>query len=272
LAAAKVFARAGFFTYAAVRTLESVGARELEEWGVGNSLLLHVIKMDVTDEVNVREAAREIGQEVGRVDVLINNAGFGYFGPVEEFAIEEIKSQYEVNVFGAVRVTQAVLPLMRPQESGLIINISSISGLMSLPFSGVYASSKYALEALSDALRLEVAPFGIKVVLVEPGSFVTAFTANARFAAAFQKRSSPYGRILSRVSEKFAGGQIKRKPFSPLRPASAEKVAALLLKIAQTRNPQARYLIGRDAHFFLWLKRLLPSFLWDAALRRFYGW
>lgn len=276
----------GWQVFAGVRNLNGAGVEELKEFPAREGLPLEIMRLDVTDDKSVADAVGYVKERARRLDVLINNAGFGFFGPIEDFTVEEILQQYETNVFGMVRMIKAVVPLMRRPAlagqpgGGLIINISSISGLIALPFSGVYASSKYALEALSDALRLELAPFNIKVVLVEPGAFRTAFSRKEKWAAAFRQDLSPYRSLRPRLM----GGWDKRfKPrgwlglvrrfLSPvLKSRPPGEVVEVLWRIANNKNPRARYLVGRDAHFFLWLKKLLPSFLWDATLRKFYGW
>ena len=193
------------------------------------------ISLDVDDESSVQEAISRIIEKEGRIDVVVNCAGFGIAGAVEDTSIEEAKAQFETNFFGVLRVCQAVLPSMREKGSGLIINISSIAGLISVPFQGFYSASKFALEGLTEALRLEVSPFGIKVVLVEPGDFQTAFSANRRKVAR-SENSSAYRDHLARalsVSEKD-----ESKGHHPI------AIARLIERIIRNPSPKLRYSIG----------------------------
>ena len=135
-----------------------------------------MIKMDINDDDSIKNAIEYIIKEFGRIDVLINNAGYGIGGAIEDYTIEKVKEQFETNFFGQLRVCNSILPIMRNQQSGLIINISSIGGLLGLPFQGLYSATKFAIEGMTEALRMEVKEFGIKVVLVEPGDFKTSFT------------------------------------------------------------------------------------------------
>lgn len=193
------------------------------------------ISMDVDDEASVRQAISRVIKKEGRIDVVVNCAGFGIAGAVEDTSIEEAKAQFETNFFGVLRVCQAVLPNMRERGSGLIINISSIAGLISVPFQGFYSASKFALEGLTEALRLEVAPFGIRVVLVEPGDFQTRFSANRRKVAR-SENSSAYRERLAKalsISEKD-----ESKGHHPV------AIARLIERIIRKPSPKLRYSIG----------------------------
>lgn len=191
--------------------------------------------MDVDDEDSVRRAVGQVIEKEGRIDVVVNCAGFGIAGAVEDTSIEEAKAQFETNFFGVLRVCQAVLPIMREQGSGLIINISSIAGLISVPFQGFYSASKFALEGLTEALRLEVSPFGIRVVLVEPGDFQTGFAANRR-KVAHSDNTTAYGDRLAKalsVSEKD-----ESKGHHPI------AIARLIERIIRNPSPKLRYSVG----------------------------
>lgn len=270
----------GWQVFAGVRDLAGEGVEELRAFAVKEGLPLALVKLDVTDDKSVADAVVNVKEHAGRLDVLLNNAGFGYRGPLEEFTVEEIRQQYETNILGVVRLVKAAAPLLREQRKGLIVNISSLSGLLTLPFSGPYSSSKYALESLSDAWRLELAPFGIKVVLVEPGAFQTAFSQKEKWATGFKQDTSPYRFLRPRLLDGWDKrvtlpgwlGLARRFLAPVLAQRPPEEVVEVLWQIANNKNPHARYLVGRDAHFFLWLKKLLPTFLWDAALRRVYNW
>jgi len=220
-----------------------------------------MIPMDVTSEESVSKAVRFILEKEGRIDVLINNAGYGLAGAVEDTTYEEALQQFETNFFGAHRVIKHVLPSMRERKSGMIINISSIAGLIGLPFQPFYSASKFALEGLSEALMHEVKPFNIKVVLVEPGDLKTEFT--DRRTIAKLGLHSPYTeqmKITLAVAERD-----ERQGAPP------EEVARTIARIISSTNPKPRY---RTGPFYeklaVFLKRLLPErvFLW--AIRKYY--
>src|SRR5215831_3882159 len=168
-------ARAGFYTYATLRNLDK--SSKIIDIAQEDNLPLEVLQLDVTDDKSVKDVINTIAVKKKR-DVVVNNAGYGSVGAIEDFSIDEIKAQFETNFFGAIRIIQYVLPIMREQRSGVIVNISSIGGRIAFPFSPSYASTKFALEGLSEALQYEVEQFGIKVILVEPGIIKTNFFDN----------------------------------------------------------------------------------------------
>ncbi|HET7149190.1 MAG TPA: SDR family oxidoreductase [Candidatus Nitrosopolaris sp.] len=171
-----LFARNGILTYATMRDLNK--SELIEKVAEKEGLPLKVIRMDVNRDDSVAEAIQKILYEGRGIDILVNNAGFGLFGALEDLRIEDIKKQFETNVFGAIRTIQQVLPVMRNQRSGIIVNISSMSGYIGFPASSAYVSTKFALEGLSESLAYEVAPYSIKVVLIEPGVVNTNFVEN----------------------------------------------------------------------------------------------
>ena len=166
-------ARNGFLTYATMRNLNK--SENVKLAATKENLPLHIIQLDVNDDTSVKNAVQKILSETGRIDVLVNNAGYGLNGAFEDLAIDEIKAQYETNVFGLIRTTQAVLPTMRRQKSGVIVNISSAAGRFGYPGGSAYVSTKFAVEGLSESMSYELEPFGIKVVIVEPGVIRTNF-------------------------------------------------------------------------------------------------
>jgi NAD(P)-dependent dehydrogenase (short-subunit alcohol dehydrogenase family) len=186
---ALALARRGIHTFATMRepqkgdTIKGIAREE--------NLPLDVLGMDVDDGESVRKTVLKIVDKVHRIDILINNAGYGLFGALEDTAIEEIKEQFETNYFGAVRTIKAVLPTMREQKSGIIINISSIAGVVGIPGECVYSSSKFALEGLSESISYELQPYGIKVILIEPGVIKTNFVPNIRFPSIAEEKSKP---------------------------------------------------------------------------------
>ncbi len=239
-------AKAGFRVVASMRDLGRRGPLDQAAASVGQ---IDVRRLDVTDFASIPAFVEEVLRDHGRIDVLVNNAGFAMAGFAEDIKLEEIQRQFDTNFFGAVAMTQAVLPVMRRQKSGHIIMVSSIGGLCGAPSISSYEASKHALEGWSESLRLEINSVGIKVVLVEPGSFQTdIWTRGAVMGEKATKESSPnYHRSL-RMREAVRNIQ-KRDPIA---------VARLIARIAQDPNPTLRYLIGPDAHIQLWMKRLLP--------------
>jgi short-subunit dehydrogenase len=163
----------GYLTYATMRNIKK--SKEIERISIENNLQIKIIEMDVDKDDSVKNAIENIINENGQIDILVNNAGYGLFGALEDLALSEIKSQFETNVFGVIRVTQNVLPIMRRQRSGVIANISSISGLVGIPSQSVYVATKFAVEGLSESLSYELKPYGIKIILIEPGVINTEF-------------------------------------------------------------------------------------------------
>lgn len=209
------------------------------------------LEIDVTDDESVREAVRRIVDEEGRLDTAVNNAGIGVSGSVEDVPLEAARYQFEVNFFGTLRVCRAVLPPMRRRRFGLIVNISSIGGLMGLPFQSLYSASKFAVEGLTEALRLEVREFGIRVTLVEPGDFCTGFTDNRRKYSG-ESRDSPY-------AERFARTLSIVERDEQAAPAP-DRVAELVARLIRTEAPRVRYRVGTlDQRLGAAIKPLLPS-------------
>lgn len=215
--------------------------------------------MDVDDDASVAAGVRQVIEAAGRIDVLVNNAGIGVAGSVEDTSIEEAKRQLETNFFGVVRATQAVLPHMREQGHGKIVNVSSIGGLVSLPFQAFYSASKFAIEAFTEALRLELRPFGIQVCCIEPGDFRTAMTDKRIFTR--NADSEAYGEQMRTTIDAYAHDE--RNGADP------ELVARLIERIVAERNPKVRYLVGkRDQKAAALLKRVIPSTLFERFLAR----
>jgi short-subunit dehydrogenase len=173
-----LLARNGFYTYATMRNLDK--SKAITNLKQKEKLSLEILQLDVTADESVKEAINKITNEQERIDVLVNNAGYALVGAFEELSIEEFKEQYETNVFGVIRVTQAVLPIMRNQKCGTIVNISSIAGKIGFPLTSAYVSSKFALEGLSESMAYEIEQFGIKVILIEPGVIKTNFDNNLK--------------------------------------------------------------------------------------------
>lgn len=249
-ASALELARQGHRVYGTSRTLR----------GVTDEFTM--LPMDVDDAASVQAAVKTVLDREGRIDVVVNNAGFGYSGSVEDTAIEEARDIFETNFFGVMRVCHAVLPAMRAQRSGTIINVSSIGGLIALPYRGLYSATKYALEGLSEALRMEVKHFGLHVVLLEPGDLSTEFGANRRKARGAGETSAyrdVYQRVLVQVEESDRTGD------------PPESVARVVRQIVDSPHPRARYAVGPFIQkFAIVLKRLLPAAIFERLLMQTY--
>src|SRR6185437_7321386 len=201
LETALLFARSGFYTYASMRNLEK--SKNIKEKSIRENLPLQIIGLDVNQDESVIEAVNKIVKEKNRIDVLINNAGYGLFGALEDLTIEEIKAQFETNYFGVVRVTQKVIPVMRNKnQGGIIVNISSIGGRMSVPFLSAYNSTKFALEGLSESISYELETFGIRVILIEPG-FIRTNIMNSSVLAKKSNHDSPYFQYTKKIMNHF---------------------------------------------------------------------
>src|SRR5919198_1086913 len=196
-----IFARNGFLTYATMRNPNK--SENIKSIATKENLPIHIKQLDVTNDISVKDAVQAILSETGRIDILVNNAGYGLNGAFEDLAMDEIEAQYETNVFGLIRTTQAVLPIMRRQKSGIIVNISSGAGRFGFPGGSAYVSTKFAVEGLSESMSYELEPFGIKVVIVEPGVIRTNFVTVA--AKKSQDQNSPYSQMMQKIATSFEG-------------------------------------------------------------------
>jgi NAD(P)-dependent dehydrogenase (short-subunit alcohol dehydrogenase family) len=221
------------------------------------------LAMDVTNGASVSQAVAAILAREGRLDVLVNNAGFGIAGAVEDTSVEEAVAQFEVNFFGVFRVCRAVLPVLRRQGAGYIVNIGSIGGLIAIPYQGLYSASKFALEGLSESLRLEVRPFGIHVVLIEPGDLHTPFTKNRRPTEASAAGSAYRDRFERSIA---------RMESDEQRGPAPDGIARLLYRVINHPNPRLRYTAGPAAErATVWLKRFLPNAVLEKIMRHYYA-
>ena len=236
LETALTLARNGYFTYATMRNPEKDAP--IKNALKKENLSIKVIQLDVIDDESLKNAIDHVTSEAGRIDVLVNNAGYGLVGALEELSMEEIKAQYETNLFGLVRVIQAVLPTMRKQRSGRILNLSSGAGLFGYPGGSAYVSSKFAVEGLSESMAYELEPFGIRVILIEPGFVQTNFANSMVIAKKAQDPTSPYSQMMQRIA---ASSSELAKSGS-----SADLVANVILDAATNPNPRLRYLVGKD--------------------------
>ncbi len=255
-ACAERLARRGFQVYGTSRRASFPSPGDS-----GDSLLM--IPMDVDDDGSVREGVEFVRQREGRIDVLVNNAGFGIAGAVEDTSLEEARSQFETNFFGVLRVCRAVLPTMRTQGGGYIINISSIGGVIGLPFQGLYSAAKFAVEGLSEALSMEVRPFGIHVVLVEPGDMHTGFTASRRRVQAADE-SPVYREAMTRA--------MAVVEHDELHGGSPEQVARLVERVVNLSAPRLRYAVGpMTEKLAIVAKKVLPSRLFEWIMMKYYN-
>lgn len=245
---AKKLAANGYNVIATVRTTAKAG--ELN--GAGN---VSVIELDVRDDASVRAGLEKAGQ----IDVLVNNAGFEIWGPLEEMTVDDLKDQFETNVYGPFRLILGVLPAMRNRGSGVIINVSSVAGRVAAPLNGLYAASKYALEALSETIHFEAGHFGIRVHLIEPGLVGTPFSGNRRLVGAAAGKESPYTPLVEQwdaVTERLSGGER----------ATPASVADVIVDAIENGD-KLRYPATQDAHMVIGARKAMDDAQFEAAMR-----
>ena len=252
--AAQTLARQGHRVYAAARRVELM--EPLKADGV------KVLRMDVTDESSMQQGVEAVIQAEGRIDVLVNNAGYGFFGAIETVPLEEARRQLEVNVFGLARLTQLVLPYMRKQGSGRIVNTSSIAGKMVFYMGGWYNVTKYSVEAFSDALRMEMKPFGIDVVMIEPGAIKTDWG----IIAARHLKESSEGTAYESAGTQWANNMDWFYKTNMLSKPSA--ITKAISRAVNSRRPKARYCRGRFSFVGRIAHALMPARWWDAMMRQ----
>ena len=233
-----LLARNRFHTYATMRNIEK--SADIQEIANKERLPLQVIQLDVNDDASIRNSIKRVERENERIDVLVNNAGYGLVGAFEDLSVEEIKSQFETNFFGVIRLTQQVLAIMRKQKSGTIVNVSSGAGRIGFPGMSAYVSSKFALEGLSESMSYELEPFGIKVVIIEPGVIRTNFKKNSVMSEKSLDNSSisPYSSMIQKIDSSISS--IIEHATPP------EDVAKAILHAITSNNPELRYLVGND--------------------------
>jgi short-subunit dehydrogenase len=245
-----LLARNQFATYASMRNLKK--SDELLKIAAKERIPLKVIQLDVNDDSSVNDAIDTIVKENGRIDVLVNNAGYDLFGSLEELAIDEIKGQFETNFFGLIRGCKAVIPTMRKQRSGTIVNISSLGGRIGLmPFLTAYHSSKFAVEGFTESLRQELTQFNIDVILIEPGAIRSNFIDNSKTGKNYNPENSPYAGTIQKVFEGFES--IMADSSHP------RDVADVILKVVNTSSPNVRYAVGKDAESVLKARKELSD-------------
>jgi len=261
-ATAVALVKAGHTVYATARQIETLA--DLEALGC------RPLVLDVTSEDSMITAVNAVEAEHGRVGTLINNAGLGEYGPIEETALDRVRAMFETNVFGLARLTQLVLPAMRRSRSGRIVNIGSMGRQITFPVSGFYHATKYAVEAISDALRVEVKPFGIDVILVEPGlvrsNFENRMNEGLEAEAATYDADTAYAGLLAASEKKTTGGYAN--DFLATGP---EPVAAVILRAVESSRPRSRYVVTPAAKAMINLRRCGGDRAWGAAMRKQFG-
>ena len=245
-----LLARKGLYTYASARNIDK--SASLQPIAGAERLPLKLIQLDVTDDSSVKDAVEKIILEKGRIDVLVNSAGYGLFGAFEDLSMDEIKAQFETNFFGVIRVTQQVLPIMRNLQNGggIIVNVSSINGLVPFPVISAYVGTKFALEGLSESMSYELEPFGIKVILIEPGAIGSNFMKGSVLSKRALDPESPYSEFVQKVRVKISSDHENA--------TQPEEVAKTIVQAILTEKPEFRYVVGSDALNLLEARKNMP--------------
>jgi NAD(P)-dependent dehydrogenase (short-subunit alcohol dehydrogenase family) len=254
LATCHVLSRNNFMTYGTVRNLSK--AKKTQDLINRENLFLKILRLDVNDNQSIKLAVRKILTDTGRIDVLINNAGYGMFGPVEEITTQEVKKQFETNFFGTIRLIKAIVPIMRKQGNGTIVNISSMVGRFGVPLNSAYVSSKFAVEGLSESISFELEEFGIRVIVIEPGVVKSDFFNNVKVKG--MNLESPYHKLMERRVN-FLDKAMKNSL------TSSYDVADTILEALNSKDPKFRYVIGNDATNSLCMRNSLSD-------RKFMEW
>ena len=272
-----LLAKNGFYTYATMR--DTFKSDNIEKIANKENLPLEVLSMDIDNDISVRNAIHKILDEKKKIDILVNNAGYGLFGALEDIAIEEIKKQFETNLFGAIRTIKEVLPTMREQKNGIIINVTSIAGVVGIPAECIYVSTKFALEGLSESISYELQPYGIKVILVEPGVINTNFVSNIKFSNKTDDKSQQTLRKQEKSEINYSSNSIKKKnssyysntidtflshyyPAMKNAPPPKEVATVILEAIKNISNSSEcffRYTIGDDSKTFAQAKKKMSD-------------
>ncbi|MFB9660099.1 oxidoreductase [Glycomyces mayteni] len=256
-ATALKLAELGYTVYGAARRTDRL--QDLADRGV------RPLAMDVTDDASLQAGVKPLVEETGRIDVLVNNAGYGSYGAIEDVPEEEARRQFDVNVFGAMRLAQLALPHMRSQRSGTIVNITSMGGKIHTPLGGWYHGTKFALEALSDCLRLEVRPFGIDVVVIEPGGIKTEWGAIAAGRLRQTSGTGPYAAQAAAVADSLSSEANARRNSPP------SIIADAIAKAVTARKPKTRYATGFGAKPLIAVRKILTDRAFDALIKRATG-
>ena len=250
-------ARNGYHTFATMRNLGK--DEKIKQIIEKEDLSIEILELDVDNEESVNQAIKTISEKKGRIDVLVNNAGYGMWGTVEDVSIDEFKKQFETNFFSIIRLIQKVAPIMRKQNSGNIVNISSVAGRIGFPVSPAYISSKFALEGLSESLRFELMPFGINVIIIEPGVIKTNFFDSMKMSEKSQQDST-----YKEITDKVISG-VKMMAEMGTHP---KEVANVVIKTLGEEKPLPRYVIGNDAMMFLEAKKMKTDIEFENYLKK----
>jgi NAD(P)-dependent dehydrogenase (short-subunit alcohol dehydrogenase family) len=250
-------AREGYFTYATMR--DTTKSDKIKEITQKENLKISILELDVDDEKSVKSAIAQILDQKQRIDVLVNNAGWGLWGCVEDVSVDEFKEQFETNFFSIIRLIQEVAPAMRKQGSGTIVNVSSVVGRIGFPASPAYISSKFALEGLSESLRFEFAPFGVEVIIIEPGVIKTNFMKNMKMA-----KKSELDTVYKDITTKVVSG-VKMMVEMGTPP---KEVANTIVKAIKDKKPLPRYIVGNDASMFLEAKKSKTDIEFENYLKK----
>jgi NAD(P)-dependent dehydrogenase (short-subunit alcohol dehydrogenase family) len=250
-------AREGYFTYATMR--DTTKSDKIKEIAQKENLKISILELDVDDEKSVKSAIAQILNQKQRIDVLVNNAGWGLWGCVEDVSIDEFKEQFETNFFSIIRLIQKVAPAMRKQGSGTIVNVSSVVGRIGFPASPAYISSKFALEGLSESMRFEFAPFGVDVIIIEPGVIKTNFMKNMKMA-----KKSELDTVYKDITTKVVSG-VKMMVEMGTPP---KEVANTIVKAIKDKKPLPRYVVGNDALMFLEAKKSKTDIEFENYLKK----
>ena len=254
LATCHVLSRNNFMTYGTVRNLSK--AKKIQDLMNMDDLSLEILRLNVNDNQSIKLAVKKILNDTGRIDVLINNAGYGMFGPIEEITTQEIKKQFETNFFGAIRLIKAIVPIMRKQGKGTIVNISSMVGRFGVPLNSAYVSSKFAVEGLSESISFELEEFGIRVIVIEPGVVKSDFFHNVKVKGV--NLESPYHELMERRVN-FLDKAMKNSL------TCSYDVASIILDALNSKDPKFRYVVGNDATNSLRMRNSLSD-------RKFMEW
>ena len=254
-------AKNGFKTYATMRNTSK--SDTIKQRSQSENLPVEILQLDVTNDSSVKNAIETIVQKEGRIDVLVNNAGYALMGAVEDLSTEEIKNQFDTNVYGPYRTVREVLPTMRKQKDGRIITISSIAGFMGMPIASAYAASKFAVEGFTESLRHEVAPFGIHACVVEPGAIKTDIMKGSPVAKKATENSA-YAEITQTIGK--AMGDMLEKQSSP-----PSVVADAVLEAATSENPETRYVAGEDAKTIQQARKTMPDKEFEGMISSFFS-
>ena len=250
-------AREGYFTYATMR--DTTKSNKIKEIAQKENLKINVLELDVDDEKSVKSAIAQILDQKQRIDVLVNNAGWGLWGCVEDVSVDEFKEQFETNFFSIIRLIQEVAPAMRKHGSGTIVNVSSVVGRIGFPASPAYISSKFALEGLSESMRFEFAPFGVDVIIIEPGVIKTNFMKNMKMA-----KKSELDTVYKDITTKVVSG-VKMMVEMGTPP---KEVANTIVKAIKDKKPLPRYVVGNDALMFLEAKKSKTDIEFENYLKK----